>query len=85
MGESRAGEDQGEPMGEISRRTVLLMAIAIVVLGATVIVLIVELGAQQSHIDALYAHVNFLRSFDESLLIQLHSLVHTGVGAHKLA
>lgn len=71
-------------MGEINRRTVLLMAIALVVLGATVIVLLVDLGAQQSHINALYDHVNFLRSFDEALLIQIHSLVHTGSGAHGL-
>ncbi len=72
-------------MGEIRRRTILLMAIALVVLGATVIVLLVDLGAQQSHIDALYYHVNFLRSFDESLWIQIHSLVHSGSSARGVA
>jgi hypothetical protein len=73
------------PMGEISQRTILLIVIALVMLCATVIVLLVDLGAQQSHIDALYQHVNFLRSFDESLLLQLRSLGHAGLSAKGMS
>jgi hypothetical protein len=70
-------------MNEIHHGTLLLMTVALLVLGAVVIVLLVDLGAQQSHIDSLYQHVNFLRSFDESLLNEFRLLVHSGIGAKQ--
>lgn len=72
-------------MSEISRATILLIVVALLILGAAVIVLLVDLGAQQSHIDALYYHVNFLRSYDNALLSELHSLLaHTGGGSQRI-
>jgi hypothetical protein len=68
-------------MSEINRVTILLMVVALVVFGAALITLLVVVGAQQSHIDSLYDHVNFLRSYDNALLTELHSLlVHAGIG-----
>ncbi len=72
-------------MSEINHGTILLIVVALVILGAAVIVLLVDLGAQQSHIDSLYDHVNFLRSYDNALLSELHSLIHTGFGARRIA
>lgn len=74
-------------MSEINRVTILLMVVALVVLGGAMITLLVVVGAQQSHIDSLYDHVNFLRAYDNALLTELHSvLVHAGIdGARRIA
>ena len=72
-------------MTEISYGTVVLIVVALVILAAAVIVLMVEVGAQQSHIDSLYGHVDFLRAYDNALLTELHSLVHTDFGIPRVA
>lgn len=72
-------------MTEINHGTILLILVALVILGAAVIVLLVDVGAQQSHIDSLYDHVNFLRAYDNALLTEIRSLVHTDFGARRIA
>jgi hypothetical protein len=72
-------------MTQINHGTLLLIVVALLILGAAVIVMLIDLGVQQSHIDSLYDHVNFLRSYDNALLSELHSLVHSGFGKQTTA